>query len=235
MSRKVLQRLVDDLGATPSAANHRAAKLSLLMKHAVRLDWIDHNPMLDVELVDESGGGFHSWDEQEVSAFEARHPLGTKARLALAIALYTAQRRADIVRAGPADLDNGLVKIRTSKTERTRELWIPAHPKLLETIDATPVIGKDTWLVTDHGKAFAPTSFGNWFRLRADEANLPHCTLHGLRKIAARRLAEAGCSPHEIMAITAHETLSEVERYTKGANQKKLARAAMMKLLEAGK
>jgi integrase len=38
--------------------------------------------------------------------------------------------------------------------------------------------------------------------------------MHGLRKAAARPLAEAGCTTHEIAAITGHKTLSEVERYT---------------------
>jgi integrase len=51
-----------------------------------------------------------------------------------------------------------------------------------------------------------------------------------LRKAAARRLAEAGCTEHEIAAITGHASLAEVQRYTKGANQKRLAEAAMSKV-----
>ncbi|KRR08306.1 hypothetical protein [Bradyrhizobium valentinum] len=43
-------------------------------------------------------------------------------------------------------------------------------------------------------------------------------------------LAESGATPHEIMAITGHQTLEEVERYTKAANLKKTADAAMAKL-----
>ncbi|MFT8354679.1 MAG: tyrosine-type recombinase/integrase [Gluconobacter japonicus] len=53
---------------------------------------------------------------------------------------------------------------------------------------------------------------------------------HGLRKAAARRLAEAGCTPHQIAAITGHATLSEVERYTRAADQEKLAREAMRRM-----
>lgn len=56
------------------------------------------------------------------------------------------------------------------------------------------------------------------------------CVAHGLRKAAARRLAEAGCSANEIAAITGHATLEEVARYTKAAEQKKLAHAAMNRL-----
>jgi integrase len=59
-------------------------------------------------------------------------------------------------------------------------------------------------------------------------ARLPkHCTAHGLRKAACRRLAEAGCSGNEIMAISGHATLKELVRYTKDADQARLARNAM--------
>jgi integrase len=55
---------------------------------------------------------------------------------------------------------------------------------------------------------------------------------HGLRKATARRLAELGCSTHEIAAVTGHATLAEVQRYTEAANRKRLAREAMKKLIE---
>ena len=44
------------------------------------------------------------------------------------------------------------------------------------------------------------------------------------------RLADAGCTAHEIAAISGHKTLSEVERYTKATNQARLARAAMERI-----
>ena len=61
-------------------------------------------------------------------------------------------------------------------------------------------------------------------------ANLRHCSAHGLRKAAARRLAEAGCSEHEIAAITGHASLAELRVYTRAVNQKRLAVAAMAKV-----
>jgi integrase/recombinase XerD len=89
--------------------------------------------------------------------------------------------------------------------------------------------------VTEFGKPFAVAGFGNWFRTQCDAAGLPHCTFHGLRKGAARRLAEHGCTPHEIAAITGHATLKEIERYTKDAERKGLAISAMEKLKTATK
>jgi hypothetical protein len=61
-------------------------------------------------------------------------------------------------------------------------------------------------------------------------ANLHHCTLHGVGKAASVRLAEAGCSPHEIAAITGHASLKEIVRYTNTVDRKRLARAAMEKV-----
>ncbi|WP_315729296.1 MULTISPECIES: tyrosine-type recombinase/integrase [unclassified Bradyrhizobium] len=58
------------------------------------------------------------------------------------------------------------------------------------------------------------------------------CKAHGLRKAAARRLAEAGCSASEIAAITGHKALAEVERYTRAADQERLARQAIQRQSE---
>ena len=65
-----------------------------------------------------------------------------------------------------------------------------------------------------------------------DAGLLSRCKPHGLRKAAARRLAEAGCSASEIMAITGHKTLAEVERYTRAAGQEQLARRAIKRQSE---
>ena len=67
------------------------------------------------------------------------------------------------------------------------------------------------------------------------QAGLPaDCTSHGLRKTACRRLAEAGCTPYEIAAISGHASIAEVQRYTKAADQARLASAAMARLGENG-
>ena len=72
-----------------------------------------------------------------------------------------------------------------------------------------------TFLVTTNGRPFVPAGFTNWFRAMAVEAGLRDgLSPRGLRKLGRRRLAEAGCTPHEIMAISGHESLAEVTRYT---------------------
>jgi integrase len=85
-----------------------------------------------------------------------------------------------------------------------------------------------TFLIGERGRPFTPDGFGNFFRERCDEAGLPkRCSAHGLRKAAATRLANAGCSTDQIKAITGHKALAEVARYTKAADQQRLARQAL--------
>jgi integrase/recombinase XerD len=63
-----------------------------------------------------------------------------------------------------------------------------------------------------------------------DEANLRHCSAHGLRKATLTQIAEGGGTPHELMAVGGHRSLEEVERYTRKANKRKLATSGMEKL-----
>jgi integrase len=129
---------------------------------------------------------------------------------------------------GPQHVRNEVLHWVRGKTENTTgvELGIPVHAELRRIIDATPS-GHLTFLVTEFGGPFAVAGFGNWFRDQCDRANLRHCSFHGLRKAASVRLAEAGCTPHEIAAITGHASLKEIVRYTATADRKRLARAAM--------
>ena len=113
------------------------------------------------------------------------------------------------------------------RQEKTKaHLGIPIAPALAEAIKGMPR-DRDTFLVTAQGQPFTSAGIGNWFRKRCDEAGLHHCSMHGLRKAAARRLAEAGCTDRQIMSITGHKTAQEVGRYTRSAEQMKLAEQAI--------
>jgi integrase len=216
----------------PDSANGLRKVLRATMKHGVEIGLRADDPTRDVKaLRPKSKLGFHRWTEDEIAQFEARHPVGTKARLALALGLYTGQARQDVVRMGPQHVRDEVLEWVRAKTERTTgiELSIPIHPILRTIIDATPS-GHLTFLITEFGKPFAVAGFGNWFREQCDVANLRHCSFHGLRKAASVRLAEAGCTPHEIAAITGHASLKEIVRYTQTADRKRLAAAAMEKV-----
>jgi integrase len=171
-------------------------------------------------------GGFIAWTDEDIARFERRHDISSRARLAMALLLYSAQRRSDVVRMGWQHVSQGRIAVRQSKTDE--RLRIPIHPELARVLEAAPR-KQMTFLVTDYGKPFTPAGFGNWFGERCREAGL-RLNAHGLRKAAARRLVEAGCSIHEVMAITGHRTLSEVQRYTREVEQERMADAAVRRL-----
>jgi integrase len=147
--------------------------------------------------------------------------------LALDLLLYTAGRKADVVALGPANMRNGRFVFTTSKTDA--ELNIPVAEPLAATLAATPMIGVKTFLVTAYGKPFTVT--GIWFRKRCDEAGLPHCTAHGLRKAFLRRMAEAGCSEDYIASISGHRDMSEIRTYVRAADRARMATEGMARTL----
>lgn len=208
------------------AARHWLKAIRVLMNYAVEVGLRHDNPVVGVKLPNLKTDGYHTWTELEIEQFQKRHGKGTRARLALALLLYTGQRRGDVVRMGRQHVRDGFIHIRQLKTGV--ELAIPIHQALAAVIAETP-IAHLTFLTTQSGKPFTPAGFGNWFRECCNEAGLRQCSAHGLRKTAARRLAEAGCTTHEIAAITGHASLSEIQRYTKSVDQKRLALAAMEK------
>jgi len=216
----------------PDSANGLRRVLRAMMAHAVAEGLRRDDPTQGIRaLKPKSKTGFHRWSEVEIAQFEARHPVGSKPRLALALGLFTGQARQDVIAMGPQHIKNGCLHWTRKKTESTTalELEIPIHADLRAIIDATPS-GHLTFLVTEFGKPFAVAGFGNWFREQCDKANLRHCTFHGLRKAASVRLAEAACTPHEIAAITGHASLKEIVRYTQTADRKRLAASAMAKV-----
>ncbi len=197
------------------------------MRLALEMGWRPDNPTFGIKLMRQKGQGFADWSEKDIAKFEKRWPSGSKQRRAMCLALYTGQRRGDLVHMGRQHIRKGAIEVRQQKTGA--RLLIPIHPKLDAELKANS--NKHlTFLVTEWGAAFSVAGFGNWFSDAARKAGLENRSLHGLRKSAARRLAEAGCSLKQIAAITGHVSLREVERYTAAADQERLAREAMKRL-----
>ncbi len=226
LPKKFLVALFDTM--TPAGGRNWLKAIRALMQHCVRHELIGQDPTLGIKLRPVKGDGFHTWSEEQIALYEANHPVGTKPRLALG--LHTAQRRGDVIRMGRQHIRDGLLHVRQQKTGT--ELLIPIHPDLQATLDAGPC-GDLTFLLNANGRPFDGKVFTQWFAQQCAAAGLAsQCTFHGLRKAACVRLAEAGCTASEIASISGHKTLREIERYTKGADQARLARNAMARTQE---
>lgn len=233
MLPKHIRKRRDEMMATPEAANSMVKALRQLFRFGIRYDLDDANPATTVELLKSKSSGYHSWTLAEIEKYEEAHPIGTTPRLALALALYTGQRRSDVIQFGRQHLRDGWLTF-TQYKGRNRNpvrLEIPVVAELQSFLDASKT-GDLTFLVSEQGRAFTNNGFGNRFREWCDKAGLPHCSVHGLRKAAAARLAERGYSEFEIMAITGHQTSKEVTRYTKAASQRVRAEAALKKMTD---
>ena len=223
-----LETRLAEMVETPAAANRWLKTWRRLLDHAQRIGWIAGNPAKLVEMYPAKTAGYHTWTDDEIAQYEAHHPVGSTARLAFALMLYTGAAKVDAVRLGPAHVRDGRVRFRRSKT--SAEIDIPLHPAL------APLLPGDrlTFLETAEGKGRTANGLGNAMRGWCDAAGLPGCTSHGLRKACARRLAEAGATASEIASVTGHAGLEEVERYTRAASRSKLADSAMGKVIRIG-
>lgn len=215
----------------PQAARNWFKAIRHLMQYAVSVELVRVDPTQGIKLPKASSKEHRPWTDVEIAAYEAKHPIGSKARLAFALGYYTAQRRSDAVRMGRQHISGGYIQVRQDKTDVV--LDIPLHPRLQTIIDAAAADDHLTFLITKTGKPFSADDLGHQFQRWCRDAGLPaSCHFHGLRYSAAKMLAEAGCTTHQIAAITGHQTLAMVQKYSKAAEQRRLATEAMAKLVE---
>lgn len=231
LQREHVRNMMAKRAATPAAANNFLKTLRILMAMAIDAGMRADDPTAGVKRIRIKSEGHPTWTAKDIEAFREKHPCGSRARLAMELALNTMQRRGDLVKMGRQHIHAGTLTIRQGKTGTVVE--IPVLPELQAELDRLPA-DQLTFLMTDFGKTFAVAGFGNWFRSMCAEAGLPKgYNVHGLRKSGATRLADAGCSDHEIMSWGGWKSLSEVQRYTRAANRRKLA-AGVVRKLETG-
>lgn len=238
LERRHVQAYISDLGS-PAVQRNMLRALRHFMKFALGAGMIPSDPTEGVTRAKMAAtGGFTPWTEEHVIRFEARHPVGTMARLALALYLNFGVRKSDVIRIGPRLIKGGeLVDFQPQKTSRNggKKITVPLLEETKQIIAATPLIGTGTYLVNAFGKPFTTNGFGNKMREWCDEAGLSEVSSHGLRKLCLIRLAEAGFSAPAIASISGHKDLREIQLYIDTADRKKLARATMAAVEKARK
>jgi integrase len=221
MHTTALQTIIN--GKTPSAQRNWKKALRGWIDHCLSLSMMKSDPLLGLKLVKMKSSGHHAWETDECALFEQTHPIGTRARLAYELLLQAGQSRCDVVRMGRQHIRSGQMSMKRKKTDVP--FYVEVMPRLQEAIDAMPASDHLTFLVTEQGKPLSAAGFGNWFRDRCREAQLPErCTSHGLRKAAATYLAELGFTDHQLMAWFGWTSISQAQVYTKAANRKRMAK-----------
>lgn len=187
---------------TPTAANATVKAIRAVFAWAIETETagIKVNPGEQVKYFKVSTEGHHTWTIDEVRQYEARHPIGTNARLALALLLYTGVRRSDVIRLGRQLINQGWLKFTTHKGREKHPIVveIPILPALANVIDQTQT-GHLTFLITHHGKPYTAGGFSTRMRDWCNEAGLPHCSAHGLRKAGATIAADNGATTKQLI------------------------------------
>lgn len=215
---------------TPFAAINFMKVMGYLFEWAVDAGYARSNPVKDVKRPKAKVIGHTPWNYDDVAKFYEKHSLGSTARLAMDLLLFTGLRRSDVYRLGPQHIRNGVIEFRTQKTDDP--LFIPVHQSLQKSIDAC-TINQLAFLTTPkQGRPFkSEASFGNWFADVCDEAGVSG-RAHGLRKLLAQIVAESGGSNAELKALFGWSTDAMAALYIKQANSKKLAQSGAEKLKE---
>lgn len=217
------------------AARKLRKELIRLFDFAEKSGMVEKNPARLSEKVKAPAGakshGFHTWTEEEIDQYRSHHALGTRQRLAMELALWTDQRRSDVVTMGRSQIQNGRIPVTQEKTGEV--LWLPVAPQLLEAIiamkpsDTSPFC----FLITEHGRPFkSAASFGTWFKKACVSAGLPHCTMHGLRKATLRRMAELQMTNKTMKSVSGQRSDKTLAIYIEKADQARLAEAGMAQL-----
>jgi len=230
LSKRNLNTLRDWIAAERGngAASLFVAVCGALFNWAQENDWIKANPAFRLKAP--TLGEITAWTPAQAEAAEAALP--EHLRRAVVLARFTAQRRGDLCAMTWAAYDGATIKVKQQKTGA--ELVIPCHPRLKAELDAWRRTATAVTILTGQlGRPLRPAALGEGIRKHLDAAGFPRAlSIHGLRKLAATELAQAGCSTHEIAAITGHKTLAMVQHYTASVDQAQLASAAIVRLSE---
>ena len=212
--------LMDKKGG-PHAANRLHKELSEIYTHATHhLGHTGTPPTSAISRRKIKSDGYHTWTAAQVDQFREHHPSGTMPRLAFELALGTGAARQDVARMGAANVRDGAISYARGKTGGRVELPLALLPELARELAQHPA-KRAVFVTRADGKPYASSaSFGNAFADWIKAAGLPaECSLHGLRKHGATRLAERGATEWQIMAFLGHESPSEARRYVAKASR----------------
>jgi len=231
LTKKNIRILRDRKGDMHSAANNRLKAIRAVFKYGAKAheDIVLSNPARDVDRIQLNSEGHYTWTVEDIEKFRQRHAPGSMARRALSVLMYTGVRRSDIVGLGRQLVKDGILTYKMTKGRKTKQPKIMRVPVLPELADELTRGDQNhlTWITTSRGKPFTIAGFGNWFRERCDEADLPQCSAHGVRKAGACIAAENGASDAQLQAIFGWDTAKQAAEYRKKASQKIMAEQSM--------
>jgi integrase len=219
----VVLKARDKLRATPAEANGLLRSLSALLAWSIPRGFRDDNPCEFVAKL-KTGDGWQPWPWEMIEY--SREVCPRWMRQAIVLAVYTGQRQGDVLAMQWGQIRSGMITVRQSKTGH--DLVVPLHRELQAELALMPKRAL-TILTTQRDTPWTPDGFrASWRKSLPAEIKAAGLVFHGLRKSAVVTLLEAGCTDAEVAAITG-QSRQMVEHYARQVNQRKLAKAAVLK------
>lgn len=221
---KMVKAIRDELASTPRKAHKLKQMVSRLYSWAAEDDLVEPtlNPAIRIKRLKVRAKAIAPWSEEEIALFLAKCPGFLKTPILLA--LYTGQRREDVVRMTWDDYQGAFIRVRQSKTGEP--LDIACHTDLRKHLASARTSFGGPIARTQLGRPFTANSLSQAVRrvVNSIEGMPRDRSLHGLRYAAAARLEEAGVTPADIGAVLGHRTYQMAMKYL---SQRKRSAAAV--------
>jgi len=232
-----IQVLRDRKAATPFAADERLKVLRQIFEttkpaHSGKPEKIvPINAAAQVRPFRVKTDGHHTITDDEIAKFVRHHGTRSKAVLALVILMYTGMRVSDLAAIGPQHRrgDRLIFRVFKNRNRSPVTLEVEIHP-ILDMVLGWHKVPAMTYLVTDYGKRFSIKGLSQrvseWF----NQAGLPHCTAHSVRKGLATTLAESEATDSMLDGLFGWKDGKTSKIYTARKQQAKLARQAVSRI-----
>jgi integrase len=211
---------------TGHQARHFLDTVRGMFKWATDAGLVKEDPTDRVKVVKPKIKGFAPWNDEDVTVYRDRWPIGTRRRVWLEALIGTGLRRGDVVRLGRQHVRDGVATIKTEKTDT--EVTIPISPELADILSIGPT-GDLHFICNALGKPFAKAAFRNAFGEACRAAGITK-SAHGVRKYKATAAAYKGATEPELDAMFGWSGGRMAAHYTREASRRRLAMSGASKL-----
>ena len=157
---RIITGILQPYADRPGAALSILKMLRVLIRHAINIGWLKHDPSLGIKRP--KMNRIRSWTEDEIETYRQRWSLGTKQRTAFELFLNTGQRRSDVVRMAWSHI-TAENKIKVVQQKTGKALLIPLHRDALAALAAFKREHVSI-LTTAYGRSFTVDGFSQWQR-----------------------------------------------------------------------
>ncbi len=226
IKRRHVKAYRDSIADRRGKANQSVAVMLSVMAWAIDADLIEVNPALGIKRL--KGEERKPWPQPLIERFMAEAP--NHLVWAVAMGLWTGQRRGNVLGAKWADIEGGAIHFPGQK--KGEEVWTPILPALDAVLSTIP--RRSLHILTNRqGEVWKPVGFSQELRKFMRGIDAGEYVFHGLRKNFLIVAAEASGTAAELKSWSGHKSDSMVEHYIRRADRKRLATSLRDKVLNA--